>query len=152
MPVLAASALLLAVGCSSEPVASPAPGHSRGAEISGPAAARTAAAVVAAPEPAATSTAVARAGVAGGKARKTSMKVRSYDSHTRRAVISAPDKGGSGGKFTSAPSPAGGSPERPHRAAVGDVIASAPVPGAPRAPPRGQPGCPTRQLVLPSSL
>ncbi|PBC60052.1 hypothetical protein BKI49_32155 [Streptomyces sp. Tue6028] len=134
MPALAASALFLAAGCSSEPAASPAPGHSRGADTSGPAAAgsdRPAAAVVAAPEPAATSTAVARAGVAGGKARKTSMKVRSYDSHTRRAVISTPDKGGSDGKVTSSPSPTGGSPERPHRTAVGDVIASAPVPGAP---------------------
>ncbi|WP_345656647.1 hypothetical protein [Streptomyces siamensis] len=132
MPALAASALFLAAGCSSEPAASPAPGHSRDSETSGPAAAGTdrPAAVVAAPEPAATSTAVARAGVAGGKARKTSMKVRSYDSRTRRAVISAPDKGGSG-KVTSSPSPTGGSPERPHRAAVGDVIASAPVPGAP---------------------
>ncbi len=133
VPALAASALFLAAGCSSEPAASPAPGHSRDAGTSGPAAAdadRPAAAVVAAPEPSATSTAVARAG-AGGKARKTSMKVRSYDSRTRRAVISTPDKGGSGGKVTSSPSPTGGSPERPHRAAVGDVIASAPVPGAP---------------------
>lgn len=64
-----------------------------------------------------------------GKARKTSLKVKSYDSHTRRAVISTVAKGTSSPSPTGTPTPAGTT--APGRTAVGDVIASAPAPGAP---------------------
>ncbi|MFD4551340.1 hypothetical protein [Streptomyces sp. NPDC058466] len=141
MPALAASALFLAAGCSADPAAHnpSAADRAQGAEAS--AAATTQAgqplAVAAAPEAAATSTAVARPGAAGGKARKTALKVKSYDSHTRRAVISPTGKGtsggqgASGGNGTSSPSPSTGGTAEPHATAVGDVIASAPAPGAP---------------------
>ncbi|MFF8027825.1 hypothetical protein ACFZDJ_43340 [Streptomyces sp. NPDC007896] len=130
VPALAASALFLAAGCSADP------GQSSAAERtpdSGTSATATANSdqplAVAAPATAATSTAVARPGTAGGKARKTSLKVKSYDSHTRRAVISTVSKGTSSPSPTGAPTPAGTA--TPGRTAVGDVIASAPAPGAP---------------------
>jgi hypothetical protein len=131
VPALAASALFLAAGCSADP------GQSSAAERtpdSGASATATAnsdqpLAVAAAPAAAATSTAVARPGSAGGKARKTSLKVKSYDSHTRRAVISTVGKGTSSPSPTGTPTPAGTA--TPGRTAVGDVIASAPAPGAP---------------------
>ncbi|WP_180289281.1 MULTISPECIES: hypothetical protein [Streptomyces] len=135
MPALAASALLLAVGCSADPGAHPssADGRARNADASAAATADSGPplAVAAAPEAAATSTAVARPGAAGSKARKTALKVTSYDSRTRRAVISPMNNGTSGGKETSSPSPTAGSTAKPHDTAVGDVIASAPAPGAP---------------------
>ncbi|MHA5048923.1 hypothetical protein [Streptomyces sp. SD15] len=128
MPALAASALFLAAGCSADPGprSSSAVEQTPDADTSAAATADSGQplAVAAAPEPAATSTAVARPGAAGGKARKTALKVASYDSRTRRAVISAVDKGTS-------PSPTSGSSSAPSRTAVGDVIASAPAPGAP---------------------
>ncbi|MFD9219144.1 hypothetical protein ACFWDI_03710 [Streptomyces sp. NPDC060064] len=63
-------------------------------------------------------TAVARAG-GGGKAKKSPLKVASYDRASRRAVISSAEKAPSGAK------PAKNTP------AIGDVIASGPAPGAP---------------------
>ncbi|MFF3884333.1 hypothetical protein [Streptomyces sp. NPDC001914] len=134
VPALAVSTLLLAAGCS----ASPAEPSSR-ADRARPAAASASAAqdagrplaVAAAPEAAATSTAVARPGVPGGRAHRAALKVASYDSKTRRAVISPVGKGGSGGKGTQSPSPSAGSSAEPHGVAVGDVVASAPAPGAP---------------------
>jgi hypothetical protein len=130
MPALAASALLLATGCSAaaDPHASSAAEHAQDADASAAATARTddqPLAVAAAPEAAATSTAVARPGAVAGKARKTALKVTSYDSRTRRAVISRVRKG------TSSPSPTSSGPTRSDGTAVGDVIASAPAPGAP---------------------
>ncbi|MFF4542367.1 hypothetical protein [Streptomyces aureus] len=136
VPALAASALFLAAGCS----ASPAEPSSR-ADRARPAAASASAsavqdagqplAVAAAPEAAATSTAVARPGEPGGRAHRAALKVASYDSKTRRAVISRVSHGGSGGKGTQPPSPSAGASAEPHGTAVGDVIASAPAPGAP---------------------
>jgi hypothetical protein len=132
VPALAASALFLSTGCSADPGS-----HSPAAErIPDAGSSETATAtadkdqplaVAAAPAAAPATTSVARPGTAGGKARKTSLKVRSYDSRTRRAVISAAGSGGS------APSPSGtpGDPAAPRPTAVGDVIASAPAPGAP---------------------
>ncbi|MGW3665167.1 hypothetical protein [Streptomyces sp. NPDC005141] len=132
VPALAASALFLAAGCS----ASPAEPSSR-ADRARPAAASASAttdagqplAVAAAPE--ATSTAVARPGSSDGRAHRAALKVASYDSKTRRAVISPIDKGGSGGRVTQSPSPSAGGTAKPRGTAVGDVIASAPAPGAP---------------------
>ncbi|MFF4229472.1 hypothetical protein [Streptomyces sp. NPDC001820] len=63
-------------------------------------------------------TGVARAG-AGGKAKKSPLKVASYDSSSRRAVISLKKQ---------APSATASPDDVP---AVGDVIASGPAPGAP---------------------
>jgi len=153
MPALAASALFLAAGCSADPAAhtSSAAERARNADASTAATADAdqPLAVAAASEAAAAPTAVARPGAAGGKTRKTALKVTSYDSRTRRAVISPANKGTSGskepsggkgtstsegtsgGKGTSSPSPSAGSTASPHRTAVGDVIASAPAPGAP---------------------
>ncbi|MGW1563210.1 hypothetical protein ACWCQ1_43010 [Streptomyces sp. NPDC002144] len=127
LPALAASALFLSAGCSSGPGT-----HTSAAERI-PAADTSATAhrdqpltVAAAPAAAATSTAVARPGTAGGKARKTSLTVKSYDSRTRRAVISHVSKANTSPPPTATP---GGN--TPGNAAVGDVIASAPAPGAP---------------------
>ncbi|MGW1778398.1 hypothetical protein ACWCQQ_04535 [Streptomyces sp. NPDC002143] len=152
MPALAASALLLAAGCSSpssqaEPPSSSA-GRQTDAETSASSADRSLA-VAAAPVGGA-ATAAARPGDADGQAHRTKLSVSSYDSKTGRAVISSdassgtpsdtasatatpsgtPSNDGTGG----ASSPASPSPtasEVPHRTAVGDVIASAPAPGAP---------------------
>ncbi|MFJ8027889.1 hypothetical protein [Streptomyces sp. NPDC096311] len=133
VPALAASALFLAVGCSADPGQSSAaartPDAGTSATATGTANSDQPLAVAAAPAAAATSTAVARPGTAGGKARKTSLKVKSYDSHTRRAVISTVAKGTSSSSPTGTPTPAGTA--TPGRTAVGDVIASAPAPGAP---------------------
>lgn len=132
MPALAASALLLSAGCSADP--GPRSSAAERTPDAGTSATATAnrdqpLAVAAAPAVAATSTAVARPGTAGGKARKTSLKVTSYDSRTRRAVISTAGKGTSSSSPTVTPS--SGGTAAPSRTAVGDVIASAPVPGAP---------------------
>ncbi|MFI1397465.1 hypothetical protein [Streptomyces sp. NPDC020681] len=64
-------------------------------------------------------TAVARAGD-DGKAKKSPLKVASYDRTSRRAVISGAKKVGSASQAPAAEAPA-----------VGDVIASGPAPGAP---------------------
>ncbi|MFE2837205.1 hypothetical protein ACFXI6_40460 [Streptomyces mirabilis] len=131
VPALAASALFLAAGCSADPGQSSAAARTPDAGASATTTANSdqPLAVAAAPAAAATSTAVARPGTAGGKARKTSLKVKSYDSHTRRAVISAVAKETSSPSPTGTPTPAGTA--TPGRTAVGDVIASAPAPGAP---------------------
>ncbi|PBC94406.1 hypothetical protein BX281_2315 [Streptomyces sp. Ag82_O1-15] len=133
VPALAASALLLAAGCSADPGQSSAAARTPDAGASATATETANSdqplAVAAAPAAAATSTAVARPGTVGGKARKTSLKVKSYDSHTRRAVISTVSKGTSSPSPTGSPTPAGTA--TPGRTAVGDVIASAPAPGAP---------------------
>ncbi|MFG2257879.1 hypothetical protein [Streptomyces mirabilis] len=129
VPALAASALFLAAGCSADPGQSSAAARTPDAGASATTTANSDQPLAVAAAPAATSTAVARPGTAGGKARKTSLKVKSYDSHTRRAVISAVAKGTSSPSPTGTPTPAGTA--TPGRTAVGDVIASAPAPGAP---------------------
>ncbi|MER5380886.1 hypothetical protein ABT040_11465 [Streptomyces sp. NPDC002688] len=134
VPALAVSALLLAAGCSASPAESSSRAdRARPAEASASATTDTGQplAVAAAPEAAATSTAVARPGASGGRAHRAALKVASYDSRTRRAVISPIRKGGSGGSATESPSPSAGSTAKPRGTAVGDVIASAPAPGAP---------------------
>ncbi|UFR01875.1 hypothetical protein KBP30_12050 [Streptomyces sp. Go40/10] len=113
--------------------------------------------VAAAPTAAATATATAGPGRSGHRAHKTSLTVSSYDGRTRRAVIADKPSGKDGSPVSPAPStgspgpsarssgpstgspapsasaatPSAGSSAAPRRAAVGDVIASAPAPGAP---------------------
>ncbi|WP_443074604.1 hypothetical protein [Streptomyces sp. NBC_01455] len=127
MPALAASALFLAAGCSADPGprSATAPERAPDATSSAAAPADNGRPLAVAAAPAATSTAVARPGTAGGRAAKSALTVTSYDSRTRRAVISPAHKG------NPSASPAPGGTPAPSRTAVGDVIASAPAPGAP---------------------
>ncbi|MFF4959796.1 hypothetical protein ACFY2Z_22490 [Streptomyces sp. NPDC001222] len=147
MPALTASVLLLASGCASGSGSSSASGASPAgqSEASAAAAGDADGALAVKAAPAATSTALARPGATGTRAHRSTLKVSSYDRHTRRAVISqavrtTPTPSGSptaSGSSTGAASPSAtpsGTPSRsaePGRIAVGDVIASAPAPGAP---------------------
>ncbi|MFD9793151.1 hypothetical protein ACFWXK_19595 [Streptomyces sp. NPDC059070] len=79
--------------------------------------------VAAAPQGSTAPTSVARARTGRGGPEKSSLKVASYDKASRRAVISSAPQG-----HTPAP---GHSPAPDKPVAVGDVIASAPAPGAP---------------------
>ncbi|MEV6403667.1 hypothetical protein AB0M58_12085 [Streptomyces bobili] len=130
MPALATTALLLAAGCSSPP-SRPDSGATTGprAEAAAATATERPLAVAAAPEDTATATARPGAtGATGAQAQRSKLSVSSYDSRTRRAVIS-PD----GGADTRSPSPSASpsASQSPRHTAVGDVIASAPAPGAP---------------------
>ncbi len=128
IPGLTALALT-ATGCSSSP-------HTRAAEpvTLSPSADGTSQSldVAAAPQGTPTPAAVARAD-GKGRTEKSALKVASYDRASGRAVIAkAPqgtDRSPSPGKSPST-SP-GTSPEADKPVAVGDVIASAPAPGAP---------------------
>ncbi|MFE0515685.1 hypothetical protein [Streptomyces sp. NPDC058964] len=136
MPAFAVTALLFAVGCSSSaPQAEqPAPAQSQGTQSAdGTANTATDRSLGVAAAPAATATAAAGPAGSGKPAHKTTLKVSSYDSRTRRAVISQRKKPGSPAPSTPAPSPDAPSPSASaaRQAAVGDVIASAPAPGAP---------------------
>ncbi|MEU7058733.1 hypothetical protein [Streptomyces sp. NPDC046197] len=125
MPAFAVTALLLAAGCSSPPPSADRTAV-RSEKVQQEPADSTAAAdrsVAVAAAPAATATATGSADGPGRRAHHTPLTVSSYDSGTRRAVISGKSKGSS----TSSP----GATARPHGAVVGDVIASAPAPGAP---------------------
>ncbi|MFE7930728.1 hypothetical protein ACFU6S_18695 [Streptomyces sp. NPDC057456] len=129
MPALAVSALLLAAGCSSpssqaEPPSSAA-ARQADAETAASAADRPLA--VAAAPTGSTATATAHPGDSDGRAHRTRLSVSSYDGKTRRAVI-ASDTAPSA---TSSSSASPGASSAPHHTAVGDVIASAPAPGAP---------------------
>ncbi|MEU6892434.1 hypothetical protein ABZ934_11690 [Streptomyces sp. NPDC046557] len=128
-----ATLALTATGCSST-------GHTAAVDAATPASVNAVADdtrrldVTPAPQDADATAAVTRADGAGkGTPAKTSLKVASYDPVTRKAVIATPAKGDTprpsrapGHSATPAPTPA---PERP--VAIGDVIASAPAPGAP---------------------
>ncbi|MEU6097627.1 hypothetical protein [Streptomyces sp. NPDC047079] len=147
MPALTASALLLASGCSSGPGPSSdsAAAPAAQAEASAAAAKDSDRPLAVAAAPAATPTALARPGETGGRAHRSTLKVSSYDRHTRRAVISQAVKGtprpsvsstapGSSAAPEPPTAPPSGTPSpsvEPGRIAVGDVIASAPAPGAP---------------------
>ncbi|MFF8731210.1 hypothetical protein ACF073_32695 [Streptomyces sp. NPDC015171] len=136
LPAFAVTTLFLAAACSSPAPAAagqPATGQDRQVlatadAAAGPDHSLTVAAAPAAP--AATATATARPGGSAPRAHKTSLTVSSYDSRTRRAVIA--DKPRGKDKSPGSPAPSSGSSAAPHRTAVGDVIASAPAPGAPR--------------------
>ncbi|MET7452317.1 hypothetical protein ABZT03_10560 [Streptomyces sp. NPDC005574] len=121
------TALLLAAGCASPAAqadrSTAQPSRTHATETS--AAAVHQLAVAAAPAGTRTATASPRGSAgSGGRAHPAALSVSSYDSKTRRAVIS-PASGAS-----SSPTP--GATRAPGRTAVGDVIASAPAPGAPR--------------------
>ncbi|MFI1764991.1 hypothetical protein ACH41H_23460 [Streptomyces sp. NPDC020800] len=145
LPAFAVTALLLSAGCSSSAphAEQPVSGHGQDVRAAeGPADHQLT--VAAAPTPAATATATAGPAGSGRRAHKTKLSISSYDSRTRRAVLS---KGQSASGTSQSPSAsaapsvgpsatpsAGSSPTAsaaPHEAAVGDVIASAPAPGAP---------------------
>ncbi|WP_322741075.1 hypothetical protein [Streptomyces hygroscopicus] len=137
MPALTASALLLTSGCSSGPgsSASSAAAPAGGAEASASPAADAGSPLAVAAAPAATPTALATGG-SGGRAHRSTLKVSSYDSRTRRAVITHTSKGTSAppstpGATAGTPSGTPGSSAGPGRIAAGDVLASAPAPGAP---------------------
>ncbi|MEU0009172.1 hypothetical protein ABZ079_34235 [Streptomyces sp. NPDC006314] len=136
LPALAVTTLFLAAACSSPtPHAerSAAGEHSQQIKADDRPADGTghSLTVAAAPTatPAATATATASPGGDGQRAHRTRLTVSSYDSHTRRAVIS--DKPNGKESSPSRPTPSAGSSAGPHETAVGDVIASAPAPGAP---------------------
>ncbi|MEU9269456.1 hypothetical protein AB0E04_28945 [Streptomyces sp. NPDC048251] len=143
MPALAASALLLAAGCSS-PSSQAGPSSSTAARQAdaetGASTADRSLAVAAAPT-GSTATATARPGDSDGRAHRTKLSVSSYDSRTRRAVVSSDAASSpsatpsatnsSSSSSPSSPSTSPSASAAPHRTAVGDVIASAPAPGAP---------------------
>lgn len=116
-----ATVSLLTTGCSAETGASPPAAAGADAPrptgIASPAPAPTRQLAVAG-TPEGEPTAVARVGE-DGQAKKSPLKVASYDRGSRRAVISVTEK---------ASSPAASPDDVP---AVGDVIASGPAPGAP---------------------
>lgn len=133
---------LTATGCSSTP-------HTTAADAAAPASLAPASDgtseqldVAAAPQGTPTPAAVARAG-GKGKTEKSSLKVASYDQASGRAVIAKAPQGpaqspstGKSPEAGKAPSTgkspeASKSPEADKPVAVGDVIASAPAPGAP---------------------
>ncbi|KUN61103.1 hypothetical protein [Streptomyces griseorubiginosus] len=140
-------ATLLATGCSAHSPAATGDAAAPAAEASTPGTGQEPLAVVSAPTgDAATPTAVAAANTLDKTpARKTALKVASYDRKSGRAVIAAPPSGSSAApsatpSATTASSPAGSGTRQDTGSdgatsktpvAVGDVIASAPSPGAP---------------------
>ncbi|WP_369169656.1 hypothetical protein AB5J49_18025 [Streptomyces sp. R28] len=133
-------AALLTTGCSTTSPTTPEAATQSTAESPAPAAVQEQLAVVAAPSSGtATPTAVADAGQ-GGTAKKSSLKVASYDRKSGRAVISSRSAARPTAEPTTDPSasPSSGSspgsssgPAAQPPVAVGDIIASAPAPGAP---------------------
>ncbi|AZP14915.1 hypothetical protein ACIGMX_39135 [Streptomyces aquilus] len=142
-------AALLATGCSAHSPATTGEAAGSTAEASKPGTGEERLAVVSAPtDDAATPTAVASAHTPDqARARKSALKVASYDRKSGRAVIAAPASGSDAAppatpSATAASSPtasatpkgpgsgSGGAHSNP-AVAVGDVIASAPAPGAP---------------------
>ncbi|MYW20182.1 hypothetical protein GT039_32590 [Streptomyces sp. SID2955] len=153
MPAFAVTTLFLAAACSSpapQAAGQPAAGQGRQARATDRPAAGTEPSLTVAAAPGAAATATASPGRSGPRAHRSTLAVDSYDSHTRRAVIadkpagrgsSAPSAAPSQSSAAPSPGSAAPSPEHsapppgssaaPHRTAVGDVIASAPAPGAP---------------------
>ncbi|OIK04322.1 hypothetical protein [Streptomyces monashensis] len=144
LPALAVTTLFVATACSSSaPHAEPQSAAGRGQQPTAPVRATDGTdrslAVVAAP--AAPATAAAGRPGTGQRAHRTTLAVTSYDSRTRRAVLSdesSPQRSSTATPSRSpsasappSPAPTGSSPDVAHRTAVGDVIASAPAPGAP---------------------
>ncbi|MFG2124264.1 hypothetical protein [Streptomyces sp. NPDC048710] len=131
LPAFAVTALFLAAGCSSPSphAAPPAAGQGQDARATDGPTGDTGHSLAVAAAPAATATATAGPSGTGRRAHKSTLTVSSYDSRTRRAVISkAPARSGTS-QSPATPSPT--SSAAPQKAAVGDVIASAPAPGAP---------------------
>ncbi|MFF3687453.1 hypothetical protein [Streptomyces sp. NPDC002187] len=124
---------LLATGCSADTGASsPA---AAGAEASRPLATATPEAspsrqLAVAGVPEGEPTAVARMGK-DGQAKKSPLKVASYDRGSRRAVISGAGKAPSASPAPGKSTPGKSVPAGESAPAVGDIIASGPAPGAP---------------------
>ncbi|MEU1406792.1 hypothetical protein ABZ471_31345 [Streptomyces sp. NPDC005728] len=131
LPALTVTALFLAAGCSSSAPHAEPPSAARGQEVrvADEPTGGTDHSLTVAAAPAATATATAGPSGTGRRAHKTNLTVSSYDSRTRRAVISGAPAGKGTSQTPATPSPT--SSTAPHEAAVGDVIASAPAPGAP---------------------
>ncbi|MFF5479850.1 hypothetical protein ACFY5C_21260 [Streptomyces sp. NPDC012935] len=146
-------AAVLVTGCSSNSPTITDPATRAAAETPDPAAVQEQLAVVSAPSGTATPTAVADGGE-GGTARKSSLKVASYDRKSGRAVISSPSVPKPPPAPSAGTSPSPASPAKPSTSpsasvpasvpasdsnsdsaqppvSVGDFIASAPAPGAP---------------------
>ncbi|MFF7726886.1 hypothetical protein [Streptomyces sp. NPDC008001] len=140
LPAAVTAASLLAAGCSaaSGPSGSDSGAGTEKAAAARPPAAEPQLAVRAAPEGAGAPSAVARPSGSGRTAEKSALKVASFDRSSGRAVISGaakPPKGLTPGR-TPAPSGSAGAgssaaPGKNDQVAVGDIIASAPAPGAP---------------------
>ncbi|MGW1915493.1 hypothetical protein ACWCQS_33375 [Streptomyces sp. NPDC002076] len=140
LPAFAVTTLFLAAACSS-PASHAGPsataGHDRQVADRSAGGADHSLAVAAAPATTATATSAASATTgstgSGQRAHRTALSITSYDSRTRRAVLTdksnKPVQQGSSSPSspTTSPVPSGA----PHKTSVGDVIASAPAPGAP---------------------
>jgi hypothetical protein len=138
LPAALTAASLFAAGCSAaEPSAAKAGGGTEPVAATQPPPADQRLTVKAAPQGGAAPSAVAHPSGGGRQAEKSSLKVASYDRQSGRAVISAADKAPKSPKKPSAaqPSAPAAAPssgaERNAPVAVGDIIASAPTPGAP---------------------
>ncbi|MFG2942583.1 hypothetical protein [Streptomyces sp. NPDC048282] len=137
LPAFAVTALLLSAGCSAPQhrtsAGDPAQETARVSDDTTAAARADGQALAVAAAPAATTTAAAGSAGSGRPAHRTTLTVSRYDSKTRRAVISKAGKGTSPASPspTVSPSPNPSPSASSHQAAVGDVIASAPAPGAP---------------------
>ncbi|MFF7372101.1 hypothetical protein [Streptomyces tricolor] len=134
LPAFAMTTLFLAAACSSpapRAAQQPAAGPEQQIRATEQPAAGTdrPLTVAAAPTATATATATTAPGRSRQRAHRTTLTVSSYDGRTRRAVISDRPKRKAGS--APAPTPSTGSSAAPRRTAVGDVIASAPAPGAP---------------------
>ncbi|MEV6055041.1 hypothetical protein [Streptomyces sp. NPDC052107] len=141
LPAFTVTTLLLAAACSSpashaEPSATA--GHDRQVEAADRSADGTDHSLAVAAPATTTTAASATAGPAGSgqRAHRTTLAIGTYDSHTRRAILTnkpdKPDKPVPQGSSSPSSPPASSTPSgAPHKAAVGDVIASAPAPGAP---------------------
>ncbi|MFF0630766.1 hypothetical protein [Streptomyces sp. NPDC004296] len=142
LPALTAASLLVVSGCAQGPSGTSGAGKSDGR---GPAAAvedtdaQSPLAVAAAPTGAGAPSAVAKPGTGGRPAAKSPLKLVAFDGNSGRAVLAAPPKGsgngggrgGNEGGHQTGGSGTGSIPKPPAPVAVGDVIASAPAPGAP---------------------
>ncbi|QHA07238.1 hypothetical protein GQF42_31560 [Streptomyces broussonetiae] len=131
LPALAVTTLFLASACSSpaapDPDAKPPVSEGQGQRltVTEPPAGGADHSLTVAAAPATATTATADSSGTGRRAHRTTLAVHSYDGRTRRAVLS--DRPAHQGSSPASPSP---SPAA-RRAAVGEVIASAPAPGAP---------------------
>ncbi|MFI9247787.1 hypothetical protein ACIGXF_35670 [Streptomyces sp. NPDC053086] len=132
LPALAVTTLFLAAACSSpapEAARQPAAGQGRQIRAADRPTEGAEHPLTVAPAPTAAATATASPGGSAPRAHTSTLTVDSYDGQTRRAVIADKPKGK--GSSPHSPAPSTGSSAVPHRTAVGDVIASAPAPGAP---------------------
>ncbi|MEV6838003.1 hypothetical protein AB0N17_26415 [Streptomyces sp. NPDC051133] len=131
LPAFAVTTLFLAAACSAPAPHAEQPAAAEQLRATPSPSDGTRHSLTVAAAPAATATATAGPTGSARRAHRTTLAVSSYDGHTRRAVITdrPPHRPGQANSPTpSAPSPTS-APS--HQATVGDVIASAPAPGAP---------------------